>query len=60
MELYCKCGHKKSDHGHIFYIRLPSICLLKQINGGFEDNCRQFIPDNLMTIEMLAKEKGLV
>lgn len=61
LDILCKCGHSKSSH---FNAGMRSGCSKRRgwgIGGtGWVDDCKEYQPDNLLHIEQLAKQKGLV
>jgi len=66
-EIPCKCGHSRELHpqnGKFPFIVCDGCFKRNRPNGFQQVNCKQecvnYIPDNLMFIEQLAKVRGLV
>lgn len=51
----CRCGHAKSFHKR--NKRLAGICLHTEEEGVYySDNCSCYVPDNLLYLELKAKD----
>jgi len=62
-DILCKCGHLEGEHIYGENHDLCGDCLIVEdldFEGIIAAQEHHFIPDNLGTIEKLAKEKGLI
>jgi hypothetical protein len=73
LDILCKCGHPKSIHcnsekaiksdGHKICSCGNNVCCFEMEGSptfSCINNCQGYVPDNLLTIEQLAKERNLV
>jgi hypothetical protein len=59
-DITCKCGHRKEQH-EFDHVTTQLVCTVPGSGwNNWADRCMDYNPDNLMHIETLAKEKGLV
>jgi hypothetical protein len=59
-DIVCQCGHTKNVHDYNEQYN-DYMCLIKGKNTMIEDcPCFNYIPDNLLHIEMLAKKRKLI
>lgn len=57
MDILCKCGHSKKAHR---FVMGQNQCELKDEDYKWLDDCEDYVPDNLKTIETLAKKRKLI
>jgi hypothetical protein len=56
-DIICRCGHILIAHEGLHYERCRSF---KDVAMARPCYCRKYSPDNLLYIEKLAQQKGLV
>jgi hypothetical protein len=60
-DIVCRCGHKKKEHKKSTSTGSIICEVMDDKNSDYyADECVDYIPDNLMHIEQLAKERKLL
>lgn len=62
--ILCKCGHSRTIHVPIrrgSFVMYPTACMPKGMDSSMLDcPCYEYIADNLLTVEQMAKAKNLI